>query len=262
MNKMFLMTLTCILAACTQQTMAATDDDEPKRWAIQASLGKTSAEDNSPDGQPFYVSNDDEGNLFQISGDYFLNQRFALTGGLYFEQAGLLTGFSSGIGLKKINTMGFTAGAKYYFFPKKWIFQPHVGAAVQTNFLNLKRSEGKGNYNVTNGYPGTLLYMEHDIQRPALSIKPQIGVDIRLFSTVSLCLDWDVCIGLWGHRRANMRFINGPFTGQTSIYESENFKKGISVGLKMDFPTRKISNKTYNNMLWLLYNWIGSKHSR
>lgn len=101
--------------------------------------------------------------------------------------------------------------------------------------------------------------MEHDIQCPALSIMPQLGVDIHLFSTVSLCLDWDYRFGLGGHQRAKMRFINGPFTGQPSLYEAEKFKTAFSIGVKMDFPTRKISQRAFNNALWLLRSWIESK---
>lgn len=259
MKKQYFILILTMVAFCSLPIKAASDDDAPKRWGLQLGMGMTSVGDNSPEKQPFYVPNDNEGNLFSLNGDYFLTQRLALTGGVYFEQAGLLTGFSSGIGLKKINTMGLTAGAKYYFFPKKWIIQPHVGASLQTNYLNLSRSQGKGNYAVTEGYPGTTLYMEHDIQCPALSIIPQLGVDIHLFSTVSLCIDWDYRFGLGGHQRANMRFINGPFTGQPSLYEAEKFKTVFSIGVKMDFPTHKISQRAYNNALWLLRSWIESK---
>ena len=259
MKKQYFILILTVIAFYSLQIKAASDDDSPKRWGLQLGMGKTSVGDNSPEKQPFYVPNDNEGNLFSLNGDYFLTQRLALTGGVYFEQAGLLTGFSSGIGLKKINTMGLAAGAKYYFFPKKWIIQPHVGASLQTNFLNLSRSQGKSNYSVTEGYPGTTLYMVHDVQCPALSIMPQLGVDIHLFSTVSLCLDWDYRFGLGGHQRANMRFINGPFTGQPSLYEAEKFKTAFSIGVKMDFPTRKITQRAFNNALWLLRSWIESK---
>lgn len=262
MKKQYFILILTMVAFCSLPTKAASDDDASKRWGLQLGMGKTSVGDNSPENQPFYVSNDNEGNLFSLSGDYFLTQRLALTGGVYFEQAGLLTSFSSGIGLKKINTMGLTAGAKYYFFPKKWVIQPHVGASLQTNFLNLSRSQGEGNYAVSEGYPGTTLYMEHDVQCPALSIITQLGVDIHLFSTVSLCVDWDYRFGFWGHQRAMMRFLNGRFTGQPSLYEAEKFKRAFSIGVKMDFPTRKISQRTYNNALWLLRCWIEYKAAK
>lgn len=259
MMKQYYILIFTMVAFCSLPAKAASDDNAPKQWGLQLGMGKTSVGDNSPENQPFYVSNDNEGNIFSVNGDYFLNQRLTLTGGVYFEQAGLLTSFSSGIGLKKINTMGITAGAKYYFFPKKWVFQPHIGASLQTNFLNLSRSQGKGNYAVTEAYPGTTLYMEHDVQCSALSILPQLGVDIHLFSTVSLCIDWDYRFALGGHQRAKMRFVNGPFTGQPCLYEAETFKKAFCISIKMDFPTHKISQRAFNNALWLLRSWIESK---
>lgn len=262
MDKSLRFLILILTAICSLNIVAETHDCSPRKWGIQAGIGATTITDNSPEGQPFYVSSDDEGNTFYLSADYFLNPRLALTGGLYFEQNGMLTNYASGIGLKKNNMMGLTGGAKYYFFPKKWIVQPHIGAALQTNFLNLGRSQGKGTYVISNAYPGAHLYLEHDVRCPALCIMPQAGVDIRLLSTVSLCIDYDYRINLGGHNRALLRFNDGPLIGKTAERKTEPFRTAVSIGLKIDFPTRRISNRTYTNLLWLIESWISSKTER
>lgn len=161
-----------MVAFCSSPIKTASDDSAPKRWGLQLGMGKTSVEDNSPENQLFYAPNDNEENLFPFNGDHSLTQRLVSTGGMYLEQAGLLTGFFGGTGLKKINAMDLAAGVRYYFFPKEWIIKLHVSASLQTNFLGLSRSRGKGNYTVTEGYPGTTPYTERDIRCPALSVIP------------------------------------------------------------------------------------------
>ena len=204
----------CLLALCllcANHQAFADDKDEPvQRWAIQAGFGGTTLYDNTPDGQDFYMG-DEEGNYFSLSADYFLNDRLALTGGLYYAQEGIATYLASGIGLKKINMLGVEGGIKWYFFPKKWIVQPRIGA------------------------------------------------DIHLFSTVSLCVAYDLSLGFWGHHRADMRFLDLPLTGQVCHYKTDNMRSTISLGLKVDFPTKSISPKTFNNLLYILSTWIESK---
>lgn len=115
---------------------------EEKQWSLQAGFGEIKMLENKYNEGNNFVS-EDQGNVFYISADYWKTCRFAITGGLTFEQQGLFTSYSDGIGLKKINMLGIHAGVKYYFFPKKWIFQPHVGASVYTNILNLGHQKGK-----------------------------------------------------------------------------------------------------------------------
>lgn len=254
--------LTIALALTVTLGAAAQEHDvEPQRWSLKAGAGGITLNDNSPDGQSFYM-NEDQGNNFFAGGEYYLNKRFALTGALYFEQDGMLTDCASGIGLKKVNRMGVQAGGSYYFFPLKWIVQPHIGASLQTNFLNIGRMQGSGTYEATQGYPGSHLHLDWDVQLPALSVMPQLGVDIRFVSTVSFFIEWNARFGLWGHNRCNVRFIDGPRMGQTSLKTNDNFSHCINIGLKMDFPTHAITSKTWNTLLDILYSVISSKSGR
>ena len=230
---------------------------EEKRWSLQAGFGEINMLENKYNEGNHFVS-EDQGNTFYISADYWKSSRFALTGGLNFEQQGLYTDYSNGIGLKKINMLGINAGVKYYFFPKKWIFQPYVGASLYTNVLNLGHQKEETRVPLDQGFPGSNGVLNYDVQCPALSLSPRIGVDIHLLSSLSFCIDYDYRIGLWGSNKAQLRFTDGVLMGQTVGIDERNIRSCISFGLKMDFPAKPVSEKAKDNLLWLIYSWISS----
>lgn len=241
--------------------LLAQEPQEPRRWAISGGLGGVMLSNDSGDGQPFYL-NDEEGNYFHLTADYYLTHRLALTGGLYLENDGMMTDASNGTGFKHVNMAGVQAGAKYYFFPQKWIVQPYAGAMLQTNVLNLGTQKGKGVYTAEQGYPGSKFKMEWDVQCPALSVVPRLGVDIHLFSTVSLNLEYDLAFGLWGHNRYNVTYIDGPWMGTATHHKNSMMRSCVQLGLKMDFPTRPVTRKSWNNLLLLMHSWIAGKSYR
>lgn len=247
-----------LIASLLSLPIMAQDDDEPTRWAISGRVGGITVNDNSPDGQPFYV-NDDAGNTFHLTADYYLSKRLTLTGGLYLESVGMMTDAANGIGFKHINMAGIEGGIKYYFFPLKWVIQPHIGALVQTNVLNLGKSTGKEIFTAQQAYPGRKFKMAWDVQCPGLSFYPQIGIDIHLLSTLSLCIDYEYRFGLWGHNRYDVTYIDGPLVNQTSHKRNTWIRSNISVGLKLDFPTEPVSTRAWNNLLWIIGSWIESK---
>lgn len=243
------------LAVCIPFTLSAQND---RKWSLQAGIGGFTMLENRYEGND-HIASEDQGNAFYVSADYWRSSRFALSGGLTFEQQGLLTHYADGIGLKKVNMLGVNAGVKYYFFPRKWVVQPHVGAALYTNVLNLTHRKGESRVNIKQGQPGTHGIMNYDVQCPALSLSPRIGVDIHLLSTLSLCIDYDYRFGLWGSSKTLLTFTDGPLMGQT-VGSDELFNRScISVGLKMDFPATAVSKTARNNLFMLLYSWLSSK---
>ena len=175
-----------IITALLMLVCMAGVGQEEKQWSLQAGIGGIKMLENRYDGQ-YYVP-EDEGNAFYVSADYWLSHRVALIGGLTLEQQGLFTNQSDGIGLKKVNMFGIHAGMKYYLFPKKWILQPHIGASVYTNCLNLGHQMGVSAVQSEQGYPGSHGSLSYDVSSPALSLSPRVGVDIRILSSVSLCM--------------------------------------------------------------------------
>jgi len=235
--------------------IVSTYGQEDKQWSLQAGIGGINMLENKYD----HFVPEDQGNAFYISADYWLSQHFALNGGIAFEQQGLYTDYSDGIGLKKVNLLGVNAGVKYYIFPKKWIFQPHVGASVYTNALNLSHQKGESRVTLEQGHPDSHGILSYDVQCPAISLSPHIGVDIHLLSSLSFCIDYDYRIGLWGSNKAQLRFTDGVLAGQTVGIDERNIRSCISIGLKMDFPAKPVSEKAKDNLLWMIYSWISSK---
>lgn len=238
-------------------TLAVSAQDE-RKWSLQVGFGGINMLENKYDKGDHFVS-EDQGNAFYVSADYWKSSRFALTGGLAFEQQGLYTDYSDGIGLKKVNMLGVNAGVKYYFFPKKWVFQPHVGASVYTNILNLGHQKGESVVTLAQGHSGNDGILSYDVQCPALSLSPRIGVDIHLLSSLSFCIDYDYRIGLWGSNKAQLRSSDGVLAGQTVGIDERNIRSSISFGLKMDFPAKPVSDEAKDDLLWLIYSLISSK---
>ncbi len=227
-------------------------DDEPTHWAIYAGVGNVNQYNNSPDNQSAYFGDDKGLNVF-INGDYFITQKIALTGGLYFEQDGLLSDLSNGIGLKKVNRMGVSLGAKAYFFPKKWIIQPNIGVNVRTNFLNLGTTKATETFNIEDVIANTSVETAYDVQCPAVSLNPKVGVDVRVISTVSLFADFNLYYGLWGHNTTDVRYLSGSNTGQRATHSIGKLSTGFNIGLRLDIPTTSISSSGRDNLLETLF---------
>lgn len=231
--------------------ISAQDDDEPTRWAISAGLGEVNLINNWPDNQSFYIG-DDQGNNFFVNGDYFLTNKIALTGGLYFQQNGLLSELSDGIGLKKVNRMGVSVGAKAYFFPKKWVIQPNIGVNVHTNFLNLSTTKATEKFNIEDVIANTIVETAYDIQCPVATLNPKIGVDIRFISSVSLFVDYNLYYDLGGHNTTNVKYLSGSQTGQHAIHSIGKLNTGFNIGLRLDLPTESVSSTARDNLIMML----------
>jgi hypothetical protein len=226
-----------------------------RKWSMQAGLGGLKMIQNDYHGGLNYVS-EDQGNCYYLKGGYYLQSGLVLIGGLTLEQQGLFTNYSNGIGLKKVNLFGLEIGGKYYFFPCKWIVQPHIGASLFLNILNLGHQQGENHVVAEEGYSGSHGVLTYDVQCPALSFAPCIGVDIHLLGSLSLCIDYDVRFGLWGHNKSELRFTDGPIVGHVVGIDERNLRSCISVGMKLDIPVKPISEMDRNNLLWLIYSLI------
>lgn len=228
---------------------------QPHRWGIGLQIGGLSqTEDDDA------IGSDNEGNAFAITADWYVTRRLALTGGLYAEHTGMLTQYdASGLGPRKYWMAGLQAGAKFYFFPTKWIFQPYVGGSLYANVLNLGHNRGTFDFRTNENY-SPLMHVSYDVQCPALSLAPQIGFDLRLVSNVSLTFAADYRWGTYGKSRVDARYTEGPQASTSVSMANPMSRMTYSMGLKLDFPMRVINwSRTQNTLLRLLGIWIGSR---
>ncbi len=245
-----------IIIVMPLQTLLANDDEsEVHRWGVSADMGwLTQAEDAAG------LVSGNTGNIFSVSADYFLNKRLALSGGIYAEQTGVLSDYvSSGIGPKSFWMAGLKAGAKFYFLPTSWIFQPHIGAMAYFNALNLKDTYSAFEF-WDNRQASSRIHVDHNLQCPAVSLAPQIGFDLRIISSVSLTFAADYRWGLYGKSRVDARYIDGPNANTTFQVTPPINRMTFSVGVKVEFPMRSVNgDRVRNNLCGALYYWISSR---
>lgn len=196
-----------------------------------------------------------------MTADWFVTPRLALTGGIYAEQTGMLTHLNAdGIGPKSFWMAGIQAGAKYYFFPKKWIVQPYAGAAVYANVLNLGHNRGAFDFR-SNDYSLSRMHADYDIKCPALSLAPQIGIDLRLISSLSLTLAADYRWGIYGQSRLDVRHLDGQQGALIEHFDNPMSRTTLSLGLRFDFPARPVNwQRAGCTLLDLIYIWINGRN--
>jgi hypothetical protein len=256
MNKRIFLGWLCVMT-CIFQMQA--QKSREKVWGIQAGIGAWNIADDTPDEQPLYLG-DDEANRYYVSMDYYLRKHLVLTGGLYFDRVGLLDELSANdVGVKKITNTGFMVGVKYYFLPQRWVIQPFVGASVRANFSHLSPLQTQEKYttDIYSSQTPTRFTADYDVQCPALSLNPRLGVDIRLISSVSLSIDYDLSYGLWGHNRQKVSFQSGPNKGVVTRRQMSRFQTGPSIGLKVEFPLREVRHApTLTDIATLIFDWL------
>lgn len=225
--------------------------DFSPRWGVQASVGESYLTDDES------LSNDDRGQGVAITGEYFATRRLAITGGIAWERIGMFSDLDVNYsGAKKYNMLGINLGTKFYFFPKKWIFQPYIGGEAQTNVLNLGHHRGKFNYR-SSSYGDQPVTVNYDIKCPPLSLSPKIGADLRVFSSLSLCFSYEYRWAFGGHAVTKAQMTEGTIAGKVFTHD-ENFNRSMfTLGVKVNFPIRPFDgNKLGSTLLDLIYLWI------
>lgn len=251
MNKTF--AFLSLLLSASLPIMANTDNDG-KEWSIEANIGYA----NISQDEDYWEVNNDQSNTFSIGGEYYLNRHVALDGGLFAEQRGLFTNFSESIGLLTHWSAGVYAGAKWYPLNQKYILQPYAAANVYLNALNLTSQKGEKHLTVSNGIEGQGI-LNYEIQHPVMSVGPKLGIDIRMIGSLSLTLAYELRYDLYGKANGKLTMTSGNQAG--TIYQQcdEHLSSVFSIGLKLDFPTRRVSENSRNNLLLLIFGLLSDR---
>lgn len=210
------------------------------RWAFEAGVG-TSSVQAADDGWLPYGG--DDGNSYHFRLEYYLTQRNVLFGGFQNEE------LSYNSRAYNHAMPGLELGAKHYFLPKKWIVQAYVaGSAI----INLGSQIQKGLATDDNS-SGTIMYLKYDSRAPRLSLSPQIGADLYLFSHVALTFEYDWRFGIDSRTRINLTSNQGGHWYQKDYATRSCFH----IGLRFTFPF-SASSKEVNSLYWLLNTFISS----
>lgn len=238
----------------TLQPIVIFAQNESKKWSIEANLGGGTI---SQDDDCWEVNND-ESNVFSLGADYYISRHVALSGGLYAEQRGLFTDYSENIGLLKHWSAGVYAGAKWYPLNQKYILQPYAAANLYLNALNLTKQTGEKYVKTNNGFDGQGK-LDYKIQHPFISAGPKVGLDIRLISSLSLTLAYELRCDFYGEASGDLTMTSGNYAGKVYSQRDERLSSVVSIGLKLDFPTRSVSESSLNNLLLFLFDLFSKR---
>src|SRR5574344_1629262 len=229
--------------------------DEDRKFGVEAVFG---GGDIISKYSKDLITDEDQSNNFAINADYYLSRHIALCGGINLEEQGLMTGESNGIGLMKHYLFGIQVGAKWYPLAPKWILQPYIGTNLYTNVLNLPHQSGRKNVTIQNGESCSAV-MDYDLQSSCISVSPKIGIDIRLISSLSLCLSCDYRWAFYGHANADLIGVSGNMSGRPSHCRDTGDRIVYNIGLKLDFPVREVNHDKVNSLLGTILELIFSK---
>ena len=227
------------------------------QWALKVGLGQSTYVDEdfvqSPNAS---IAGNQEGNYFFMSGEYNLSKRLWVDAGLYYEENSFFTDFSNNCGVKIYGMFGPQGGAKFYFFSLKWLVQPFIGAGMSFNVFNLSKNENK--CLVTTNYEGHA-ELNYSGQAPFMSFAPRLGVEVHIFRSVALTLDYEFRYGVNGNNFGRLAVYDENKNRQIWEMYDKNRRNTLMLGLRVDFPYRKPAQTSVNNLMEFLFNCFRSK---
>ncbi|MDR1223494.1 MAG: hypothetical protein LBL07_11540 [Tannerella sp.] len=158
---------------------------------------------------------------FALMGEYYLRDKWSLTGG-YFR-----TDMRYGDGHRSME--GARTGARRYFLDPDFPVQPYLSAATELNWgeRTQRRTFGGSSGSGQNSYTGT-----QDAVNPRLSFIPSAGVDIYLLSFFALTVEYGFNMGI-----ASRTEMSVTHSGQSlQVMRDRGMFHSLSMGAKMTFP--------------------------
>lgn len=217
--------LAAVAALLTVFTMvkAADGDDVERRWAFDVRLSPTFATAST---SSINIDVDEQnrwcGPNFSAHVEYYLPATmFSIIGGYESEDVAFC-GDNINTSLSQL-----MLGSHFYPCPRSWYFQPYVGLNTYWHVGGLKEAntvEVSGSTNYT---------CDYTLKRPRLSIAPVVGVDLYVFSSMALCVDYGYRFAINGRADALTTYQSH---NATTTMHSRMHRHAISVGLKFTFP--------------------------
>ena len=217
--------------------VSAQDGDEgARRWAIDAQVGGNiipAASSSHADVPRYRIgSSANSGLVTKVRAEYYLSKsRFSLKAGYEHEELNFLKG-DGGQDLDQL-----MLGTRWYPAPARWKVAPYVGADVLYAFSADRGPFGMSSqmsWSDNNLSQTSYSYVAEGVAKaPRFSLGPIVGVDIYLFSSVALQLEYGYRFGIDAPYRAH---YTEDGSSRTSDYHGQMHRHVLSVGLKVTFP--------------------------
>ncbi|MGM9714387.1 MAG: outer membrane beta-barrel protein [Prevotella sp.] len=202
----------------------ANGQNEERRWAIDGNLGftfikdKTGVSDNM--GQ-------EAGRSTYLGAEYFIpHTHFSVRAGYQSETLRL------GSQLITADQQTINIGGRWYPAPERWAIQPHAGIGA-----NILLSDDNSTEGAEWGMGHKVTY-QADINSPRVALTPSVGLDIYLFSSLALYVDYTYNLGF-----NNAYDITYSVNDRTPTRVHGNLNHhNVQIGLKLTFPFRFTSD--------------------
>lgn len=219
-NKLFLLSAALLLCI----SVHATDGDAPRRrWAVNFGLHPIYAT-ASTGGSQYDIGNKSiwGGPNASLQLEYYLpGTKFSLIGG--YESEGM--DFCNGDVSAASNLL--SVGGRWYPCPRGWFVQPYAGANVYAH-LNSRHESGRLTVSSSQNY-----VRDYTIKRPLFSAAPVVGLDLYVFSSMALELEYGYRLAVDGRTKITTTLEGGKPAGSV---RSSMHRHAFSVGLKVTFP--------------------------
>lgn len=231
-----------LLLLVSMRVSAQGDDDDMRRWAIDAQIGGNfvpSTTSNNTDVPKYHSgSTARSGLLTQLHVEYYLPKtHFSLKAGYEREELNFLKGDGS----QELNQLMF--GGRWYPAPAHWKVAPYAGADVLYAF-----DADRGPFDMSSYMSWSYSQMSKKtysyaakgiVKAPRFSLGPIVGADIYLFSSVALKVEYGYRLGLGSPYRVT---YTEDGSNHTSEYHGHLHRHVFSIGLKVTFPFHWTSN--------------------
>ena len=227
------------------------DDDVVRTWAIDAHIGGGIYQGAHHEGAEVpkyhFGSTNNAGMLTKFHVEYYLpNTQISVKVGYEHENVTFLKGEAS------YDMNQLMAGGRWYMAPTDWWVQPYVGLdmlyafdAEHSGFSTSGKMSFDSQDKNTYEYEG-----QGKVRLPRFSMGPVVGVDVYLFSSIALQVEYSYRIGFDSHYRATYT-ENG--NSNVSYNHGQIHRHALSVGLKINFPFTFTANDGRSLLDGLLY---------
>jgi hypothetical protein len=207
--------------ALSNYPSAGSANDE-RKWAVNVMVGLTTPViTDNPQNVP--VKNFGGDLSYEISGEYYLPYKWAVTGSFYRNE---ITYDLSEYGEGSRTETGFGLGAKKYFLSDLIPIQPYLSANVLFNLDDKNTLESLGVSNNAASF-----------ETKAVNLRAGAGFDVYLLSSLALTFDYRFYFSPGGSTSLTGYKNGAPFT-----VEDKGMYHNIAFGVKATFPFKVTSD--------------------
>ena len=192
--------------------------DKRRQWAIDTNIGFTFFNIKQ---NPIDHLSSKHGKVTYLGAEYYIpDTHFSLRLGYQNEKIKIIRDMVAPI------QESVSAGGRWYPAPYEWRIQPYLGANTNVYF------SGNQNSKWWNQNKGITTEYNCSVKAPVISLAPSVGIDLYIFSSIALYINYSYNIGVGSKYDINYSRNNQEPTRITGNINHQN----LQLGIKINFP--------------------------